>query len=172
MVNSNFNFKNHILPDFSITLEILENFGFVLCLFWLVNYERHWYLLSFTIVDKHFFFIWLFLGILALFLNLKTTGKIWFDINKNKFYHSKPTVSEKSLKLPLQSFLLLACSGKICLIWRNSQHLWNFVFRHKLSLFCHFSVFFVKSRNLGFAQFCDFTEKSFWKWTKFGFEAL
>ena len=116
MVNSNFNFKNHILPDFSITLEILENFGFVLCLFWLVNYERHWYLLSFTIVDKHFFFIWLFLGILALFLNLKTTGKIWFDINKNKFYHSKPTVSEKSLKLPLQSFLLLACSGKICLI--------------------------------------------------------
>ena len=116
MVNSNFNFKNHILPDFSITLEILENFGFVLCLFWLVNYERHWYLLSFTIVDKHFFFIWLFLGILALFLNLKPTGKMWFDINKNKFYHSKPTVSEKSLKLPLQSFLLLACSGKICLI--------------------------------------------------------
>ena len=120
MVNSNFNFKNHILPDFSITLEIIENFGFVLCLFWLVNYERHWYLLSFTIVDKHFFFIWLFLGILALFLNLKTTGKIWFDINKNKFYHSKPTVSEKSLKLPLQSFLLLACSGKICLIERKS----------------------------------------------------
>ena len=120
MLNSNFNFKNHILPDFSITLEILENFGFVLCLFWLVNYERHWYLLSFTIVDKHFFFIWLFLGILALFLNLKTTGKIWFDINKNKFYHSKPTVSEKSLKLPLQSFLLLACSGKICLINSNS----------------------------------------------------
>ena len=121
MVNSNFNFKNHILPDFSITLEILENFGFVLCLFWLVNYERHWYLLSFTIVDKHFFFIWLFLGILALFLNLKTTGKICFDINKNKFYHSKPTVSEKSLKLPLQSFLLLACSGKICLIKKNSR---------------------------------------------------
>ena len=119
MVNSNFNFKNHILPVFSITLEILENFGFVLCLFWLVNYEWHWYLLSFTIVDKHFFFIWLFLGILALFLNLKTTGKIWFDINKNKFYHSKPTVSEKSLKLPLQSFLLLACSGKICLIVRH-----------------------------------------------------
>ena len=117
MLNSNFNFKNHILPDFSITLEILENFEFVLCLFWLVNYERHWYLLSFTIVDKHFFLIWLFLGILALFLNLKTTGKIWFDINKNKFYHSKPTVSEKSLKLPLQSFLLLACSGKICLIY-------------------------------------------------------
>ena len=57
MVNFNFYLKNHILPDYYSTLAILEIFAFVLCSFWLVNYVRHCYLLNFTILDEHFFFI-------------------------------------------------------------------------------------------------------------------